>query len=128
MNWLNRTPSWPLPYYCLCTNEADYFKAMKHLKLKTPPPWLNTGAPATTHTLTKADGKLCCVVCIDVPKGTTKGQVYGLLVHEAVHVWQQYCSGMGEHSPSIEFEAYTIQAISQALMFSFDETTLNKKA
>lgn len=127
MKWLNRTPAWPLPYFCLCVNESEYIKVMRHLKLKHPPPWVNEGAGATTHTLT-SKGKLCCVVCIDVPtNGVKKGEAYALLVHEAVHIWQKYCDSIGEVSPSVEFEAYTIQAISQALMFAFDAKTLDEK-
>lgn len=128
MKWLNRMPAWPLPYFCLCTSEAQYNKVMKRLKTKNPPRWTNQGAPATTHTLENSDSKICCVVCIDVPSNISKGQVYGLLVHEAVHVWQQYCESIGESRPSSEFEAYTIQAIAQALMFSYDAPTLDEKA
>jgi hypothetical protein len=127
MKWLNRTPARPLPFFCLCTAEAEYRKAMRHLKLKNPPLWISKGANATTHHLTNTEGKTCCVVCIEVTD-ESKGQVYGLLVHEAVHIWQEYCDDIGEKNPSSEFEAYTIQAISQALMFSFDAKTLDRKA
>ncbi|MCU4389958.1 hypothetical protein LF296_11615 [Acinetobacter vivianii] len=42
-------------------------------------------------------------------------EVYGLLLHEAVHLWQQVRVLMGEREPSSEFEAYSIQAIAQDL-------------
>ncbi|MFH3942297.1 hypothetical protein ACJBLD_17075 [Acinetobacter nosocomialis] len=47
-------------------------------------------------------------------------QVYGLLLHEAVHVWQFVKRRMGEHEPSVEFEAYSIQAIAQDLFEMFE--------
>ncbi len=43
-------------------------------------------------------------------------EVYGLLLHEAVHVWQKVKKLMGEKEPSSEFEAYSIQAIAQDLL------------
>jgi hypothetical protein len=51
-----------------------------------------------------------------VAEGITGLQVAALLVHEAVHVWQLFRESIGEHGPSKEFEAYSIQAISQRLM------------
>jgi hypothetical protein len=42
-----------------------------------------------------------------------------MLVHEAVHVWQFHCENIGEREPSIEFEAYSIQAVSQFLMEAY---------
>jgi hypothetical protein len=47
--------------------------------------------------------------------------VAGLLVHEAVHVFQRYCEHIGERRPGAEQEAYGIQAIAQELMQSFAE-------
>lgn len=127
VEWLDRTPARPLPYYCLCTSEAQYLEAMKYLEFQNPPKWINDNAHATTHTLTNEKGALCCVVCIEIPYGKAKGEIYALLVHEAVHIWQEYCDDIGERKPSAEFEAYTIQAISQALMYSYDSETLERK-
>lgn len=54
-----------------------------------------------------------------VQLGDTSGrdliEVYGLLLHEGVHVWQRVKTLMGEREPSTEFEAYSIQAIAQDL-------------
>lgn len=47
-------------------------------------------------------------------------EVYGLLLHEAVHVWQKVKKLMGEKEPSSEFEAYSIQAIAQDLFEMFE--------
>ena len=43
------------------------------------------------------------------------------LVHEAVHIWQAMCEEIGEESPSAEFEAYSIQAITRSLWRAYDE-------
>lgn len=52
-------------------------------------------------------------------------QIHGLLLHEAVHVWQETREKMGENNPSPEFEAYSIQAIAQDLfeMYEASEVT-----
>ncbi|WP_312057039.1 hypothetical protein [Acinetobacter courvalinii] len=59
-----------------------------------------------------------------VQLGDTSGrdviEVYGLLLHEAVHVWQRVKTLMGEREPSSEFEAYSIQAIAQDLFEMYE--------
>lgn len=47
-------------------------------------------------------------------------ELYGLLVHEAVHIWQQYCDFYGETTPGREQEAYAVQAVFQELAFELD--------
>ncbi|EKU38132.1 MULTISPECIES: hypothetical protein [Acinetobacter] len=49
-------------------------------------------------------------------------EIYGLLLHEAVHVWQKVKKLMGEKEPSSEFEAYSIQAIAQDLFKMYEES------
>lgn len=39
----------------------------------------------------------------------------GLLAHEATHVAQGYFRSIGEECPSDEFQAYTVQAVTQEL-------------
>jgi hypothetical protein len=128
VTWLDRSAAHPLPFFCLCTSEQQFLAAMKHLKVVVVPEWLHDGKPATTHTFEK-DGAITCVVCIN-PKqgGPAKGQVYALLIHEGVHIWQQYCADIGEKNPSSEFEAYTIQGICQRLLYSYDHVVMRKKS
>ncbi|MFX6185803.1 hypothetical protein ABTF43_14935 [Acinetobacter baumannii] len=52
-------------------------------------------------------------------------QVYGLLLHEAVHIWQIVKKRMGESEPSVEFEAYSIQAISQDLFEMYEASEVS---
>lgn len=54
-------------------------------------------------------------------KGRSLQQVHALLVHEAVHLWQDARRVLGEKEPSAEFEAYAVQSISQRLMEAYDE-------
>ena len=49
-------------------------------------------------------------------------QIHGLLLHEAVHIWQELREKMGEESPSAEFKAYTVQSIAQNLFEMYEES------
>lgn len=48
-------------------------------------------------------------------------RIRDVLVHEAVHIWQAMCEEIREESPSEEFEAYSIQAITRSLWAAYDE-------
>lgn len=63
-----------------------------------------------------------CVVQLGKTKGRPLNQVYGLLLHEAVHIWQRVKKLMGEKDPSIEFEAYSIQRIAQDLFDMYKDS------
>ncbi|CAM0816916.1 hypothetical protein ACXP5J_18250 [Acinetobacter baumannii] len=52
-------------------------------------------------------------------------EIYGLLLHEAVHVWQKIKKLIGEREPSSEFEADSIQAIAQDLFKMYEESEVN---
>jgi len=119
VHWLSRRIAAPGPYLTLCTTEKQYLAAMKHMKVVTPGPWIKTPhADATMHTLDHPDGGLACIVCIRTTRSDGI-EVAGLLVHEAVHIWQRYASHIGEYEPGTEQEAYAVQAISQELMESY---------
>ncbi len=58
-------------------------------------------------------------MCVRAWEGRDPVEVAGLLVHEAVHVWQAYAQSIGERTPGEEQEAYAIQGIAQELMAEF---------
>ena len=54
-------------------------------------------------------------------------QIHGLLLHEAVHIWQAHTRAIGSlNDHGDEEEAYAIQAIAQELMYSFREQVYGK--
>jgi hypothetical protein len=109
--------------YCvgLCTREAQFKNELRRLKvpLNNWPDWIRPGANATVHYLENAKNhSQCCIVCLE-KTDRAPSEVIGLLIHEAVHIWQFSCEDMNETEPSEEFEAYSIQTIAQRLIEAY---------
>ena len=115
--WLDRRIAAPGPYLTLCLSQEEFRDAVMHLKAPEIPIWCPSSA--ITHIFSHENGGVCCVVCIKGWEGRNPIEVAGLLVHEAVHVWQAYAEDIGERSEGAEQEAYAVQAISQELMAEF---------
>lgn len=127
MQWLDRTLLVSSHYFCLCLTEADFRKAVRHLRIpvnKTPDWMKYDHSDATVHYF-QCDGKHAAIVCLRGWEGKDPIAIAGLLVHEAVHIWQETCDNLGDLS-SRETEAYAIQNLSQQLMWSFVEQTKGK--
>lgn len=110
------------PFYTLCLSEKDFLAAIKHcneaLTHNDFGPWADKNK-ACTHNFKDDKDRQCCVVCINMATQHSGIEIAGLLVHEAVHIFQKWCSNVGEYSPSAEFEAYSIQWLSQQLMWEY---------
>lgn len=118
-NWLDRRIAAPGPHLALCLSEMEFRRTVQEgLNVQSCPRWVSHGANATTHTF-NGEGAVCCIICLSGYQGRDPVEVAGLLVHEAVHVWQQYCDDIGEHNPGTEQEAYAIQFIAQELLAEF---------
>ena len=126
MVWLDRTLITG-DYLCLCTTEEEFIKELKRTKVPVPwNKWVDEDALATTHFLITAKGNRATFVCINDTE--TEGiPVATLLVHEAVHVVQEYFRYMGEESPSVEFQAYAIQKVSALLMYAYSDKLFKEK-
>ena len=117
--WLDRRIAAPGPYLALCLTEAEFRSAVKHIKACAELEWIsNAHSQATAHTFSGPHG-LTVVVCIRDWQGRDPVEVAGLLIHEAVHAWQQYADHIGERNPGDEQEAYAIQSIAQELLSEF---------
>ncbi len=121
VRWLDRRIAFAGPHLCLCLSAKEYDAALRHLGVSERGSWLNPHADATAHHLISAKGSQTCVVCLDGEEAAKRNpvEVAGLLVHEAVHAWQEYCERIGEHAPGREQEAYAIQSIAQELMAEY---------
>jgi hypothetical protein len=103
----------PYPVYFGFTTDPEAFKReLKRLGIKEDVPFTLDGVPGTTHHFLKG-GKLTVIVCVKVMKKVSRPQLYGVLVHEAVHVWQAVLEKIGDETTSDEVEAYSIQNIAQ---------------
>lgn len=114
--WLDRRIGAPGPYLTLCLSEAELRATLKRLGVECR--WLAPGKDACVHSFAGPKG-LCSVVCLGDVSELDGVEIAGLLIHEAVHVWQHWCDDIGEHSPGTEQEAYGVQAVAQELMAEY---------
>lgn len=111
--------------YALCLDKDEYAREMRRLNVESPTPFLIEDKPATTHFLHEKGNhnELVAIVCIGDVSRMDAISIATLLVHEAVHIWQEEADLMGEESPGREIEAYAVQRISQNLMRAYVEKT-----
>ena len=119
VRWLDRRIAAPGPFLALCLSEAQFKAAIKHMRLSVSVPFMNTPHSHATAHFFDAPGGLTAVVCLRDFEGRDPVEVAGILVHEAVHVWQEYADHIGEKEPGREQEAYAVQSIAQELMAEF---------
>lgn len=118
--WLDRRIALPGPYLTLVLSEDEFRAAVKHLGASYPGGWIkNAHSQATASFFDRPAGGMAVVVAIRGWEGRNPIEVAGLLVHEAIHIWQRYAADMGEDRPGDEQEAYAIQSIAQELMAEF---------
>lgn len=125
VKWLDRRVAAAGPYLTLCLTEPQFRKALKHCGLPAnASDFMKTShADATCHYLNNQRGDLVCIVCLGDFTGRSGIEIAGLLVHEAVHIWQRYVERIGEDRPGDEQEAYAVQCIAQELMADFARQT-----
>lgn len=102
-------------------------QALAHLNLISADGTWCSAAGGKTHYASNDKGEDVCIVCVRPGKRNTPIEIAGVLVHEAVHVWQRYCDGIGEKSPGLEQEAYGVQSIAQELMSEYARRLRSKK-
>ena len=123
LNWLERELFLSSHYYTLCTTEKLYQKALKHLGIpkKDRPDFVtNWHSNGTAHHFeNRKNESVTTVICIRNFEGKDQTAIVGLLAHEAMHLWQEIRTTLGEHNPSSELEAYAIQNLTQRLYAEF---------
>lgn len=128
-HWLRRDCHTLALSYRLCLNEREFKAELKRLGIKQQIEFQKTyHSNATTHFFENTEKlSAAAIVCMPIAKGKTLEQINALLVHEAMHIWQEHCDKIGEKHPSSEFEAYAVQLISQELMVSYRKQTKERK-
>ncbi len=116
--WLNRRVAKQGPYLALCLTPKEFESAGRRCGVRGLSNFPEAGAQMTL--LENRTGDLCAIVAISVPAQQRDPiEIAGLLVHEAVHVWQAHKRDIGEEKPGDELEAYAIQGISQELLAEY---------
>lgn len=108
--------------YCLCLTEKAFFDELKRLKIpKDVRPSYAKNADAIIHffSLPNSIGEIAIINLSTSVDKYSELELYALLMHEGVHLWQRICEYVGEETPSAEFEAYAIQTIALNLMKSY---------
>ena len=114
VKWCDRTLIMG-PYFTVCTTEELFRRELRRIGIKEHLEFIAPDMHARCYHLA-CSGKRCSIVCMPHYPDRDPTQVVALLVHEAVHIWQEYKEFIGEHSPGKETEAYAIQNISQELI------------
>ena len=126
--WLDRNLAVPAPFLTLCLTVEQWRKAIKNTGIDPQTPMFGNGySDATTTILSNNDGDLMALVAVRTPSKLKPIEIACLLVHEAVHIWQEYCDNIGEHKPGSEQEAYAIQLLSKELMQEYVRLTKEVK-
>ena len=106
------------PYIGVCLDAAGFYAELKRLEVpkhEWPKIALKHSVDATTHILDHRAGRVF-LVCVRLDRKKSLIAMHALLVHEAVHIFRNWCASIGEDRPSEEFECYAIQGIAQRLM------------
>jgi hypothetical protein len=115
--WCDR--GWQPHHYGFCPDKAAWDREMKRLGVT------GTAYPATdgacSHFTNLKEASNCTIVTISTKKRPPL-VIVGLIVHEAMHVWREVRDSIGERHPSAEFEAYSLQAITQNLISAYEKT------
>lgn len=112
--------------YCLCLDEADVEQVRMDNKLPAHvlPPFDCQGRVEPVQT---PSGKLI-VMRLQNYQHLTQAEMLGLIVHECEHIKQYIFEDIGEKSPSVEFEAYTIQDIATDMFYEYLTKNATKQA
>lgn len=126
-SWIDRTLIRSPYHISLCTTEKGFHAVLKKLKVpeKDWPEFVTEDIGACVQ-IFEYDQHLFAVVNMEKSKRPVE-EIYSTLTHEAVHIFQHIREFIGEQYPSVEFEAYSIQNISQNLMESYKRQTSTKK-
>ena len=118
--WLGRRVAAPGPCLTLVTSQDEFDAVLRHFKMPLGTPYMSSArADATAHFFDDQRGDSVAVVALGDTTGRSGVEIAGLLVHEAVHIWQTHRENIGETHPGREQEAYAVQGIAQELMAEY---------
>lgn len=105
--------------YVAYTSKPELFdKELDWLGVRNKPDFIIEGKDGTAHLFSRSKD---ITIIIVTNKNKDKNKIYGLLIHEAVHAWQQIMEHINEPNCGDEIEARGIQFISQFLISRYNE-------
>ncbi len=125
--WLDRELMTCRHTLSLATSEKEFHATLMAFgvpPLTWPIEWCSPRGAATSFA--EVGGARLALVTIDPWSADGKScadpiQIAALLCHEAVHIFQEDCRLIGEKTPSDEFQAYSIQSLTQNLLYAYAE-------
>lgn len=109
--------------YGLCLSRADFKRTLDRLGVdEDDSDFLGHSDVAMAHGFTTDDGRRHVIVAY---RPTRKNilKIHADLIHEAVHIWQEIRSHIGEPKAGAEQEAYSIERIAYTLMRDYHKQT-----
>ena len=127
VKWLPRQIAYPGPHLALCITQEQFEEICEDYGYPKEPYLSSSAASMRWYEGEDGTSSDMAVVCIKPLPKRDELVAFGMLVHEATHVWQKHAASLGEHSPADEQEAYAIQFISQNLMREYRRLTNRAK-
>jgi hypothetical protein len=118
--WCNRF-FFPV-YYGFCPSAHAWDREMRRLDVKTSSSYPVADGKCSTFSNKEGTSLFLVTIADALDAKDDPVAIVGLLVHEAVHVWQGLCRVIGEDEPSSEFEAYVIQHVTSELIEAYAKT------
>jgi hypothetical protein len=114
--WLDR--GWQPVHLGFCPSEKAFKSCLKEYDIKQEIKYPSASG-FTIHFANDLTGD--DFVVVGLKKHDNPLEIVGLIVHEAVHVFDYICEAIGEDEPSDEFKAYSIQMITMMLMKAYQQ-------
>ena len=107
---------YPGVWFGVTNNPGNFKKELNRLGITQEVNFINPGFNAMAHRFINKD-ELNLIVTFKHIETNPEYMTYGLLVHEAVHVWRMLLDYIGDNcNDHDEIEAYHIQNIAQCLI------------
>lgn len=106
-----------------CLDDKTYRAEMRVLEIKNFNPFVSPGADATVHEFQNTATMAVALLCIDAKQRAKHRRSVtssaALIAHEAVHILQFVKREMRETEAGAEFEAYTVQWVTQEVLAAY---------
>ena len=110
--------------YSLCTSKKQFNKLLNKFKFskENRPVFVSYNADATIHFF-DTDKGMYGVICLGNLNEYSQEEIYALILHECIHLWQMIKRNIQEELPGDEIEAYSIQSIFRNMLSEYKRKT-----